>query len=169
MELTRDLFGYAAAAAVLVTFLVKSMGPLRTIAVLSNVLFIAYGWSKHIYPVLLLHIALLPINLLRLHQHRAMSRANTHPVHLPLPVMQAARNFSATWFVAAITLSLLGSYAISHTMIHRDPCDLPLMNVRVDRQPFGFTRWRSLVGALSFFDESCAKPPHSFHRDTLDL
>ena len=32
---------------------------------LSNVLFIVYGYEAHIHPVLLLHVALLPINLVR--------------------------------------------------------------------------------------------------------
>jgi hypothetical protein len=60
------LLGYAASAAVLATFLMRRMRPLRLLAILSNVLFVSYGYLEHILPVLLLHIALLPINAARL-------------------------------------------------------------------------------------------------------
>jgi hypothetical protein len=61
-----DLVGYAASFAVLATFTVRNMLPLRMLAILSNVLFILYGYEAHIHPVLFLHLALLPINLVRL-------------------------------------------------------------------------------------------------------
>jgi hypothetical protein len=61
-----DVLGYAASFAVLATFMVRNMMPLRMLAILSNVLFILYGYEAHIHPVLLLHLALLPINLVRL-------------------------------------------------------------------------------------------------------
>jgi hypothetical protein len=47
---------------------------LRSVAIASNVLFIVYGLSGHIYPVFFLHIALLPINLIKLYQARHRSR-----------------------------------------------------------------------------------------------
>jgi hypothetical protein len=37
-----DLIGYAAASAVLATFLMRSMVPLRLIAILSNIQFLCY-------------------------------------------------------------------------------------------------------------------------------
>ena len=61
-----DVLGYAASLAVLATFTVRRMVPLRILAILSNVLFIVYGYQAQIHPVLLLHLALLPINLVRL-------------------------------------------------------------------------------------------------------
>ncbi len=63
---TADVLGYAASLAVLATFTVRRMVPLRILAILSNGLFIVYGYQAHIHPVLLLHVALLPINLVRL-------------------------------------------------------------------------------------------------------
>jgi hypothetical protein len=65
-----EALGYAAALAVLATFLMQSMGSLRLVAILSNVLFMAYGYCEHILPVLLLHSALLPINIARLATYR---------------------------------------------------------------------------------------------------
>jgi hypothetical protein len=61
-----DLLGYAASIAVLATFLMRAMLPLRLIAILSNILFLLYGYCAHIPPVLVLHAALLPINIVRL-------------------------------------------------------------------------------------------------------
>jgi CRP/FNR family transcriptional regulator, cyclic AMP receptor protein len=63
-----DLLGYAASAAVLATFCMSTMIPLRGMALASNVLFIAYGYADHLYPVLLLHTLLFPVNAFRLIQ-----------------------------------------------------------------------------------------------------
>lgn len=53
---------------VFATFSMKSMLPLRIVAICSNVTFIYYALLSSIYPVLILHICLLPMNLLRLRQ-----------------------------------------------------------------------------------------------------
>jgi CRP/FNR family transcriptional regulator, cyclic AMP receptor protein len=63
-----NFVGYAASASVLATFCMSTMVPLRVIAIGSNVLFIAFGALAHIYPVLMLHIILLPVNITRLIQ-----------------------------------------------------------------------------------------------------
>jgi CRP/FNR family transcriptional regulator, cyclic AMP receptor protein len=63
-----ELLGYAAAACVFVTFYMKTMIPLRIAGIVSNFLFIAYGYDLDAYPVLILHLVLLPLNLLRLRQ-----------------------------------------------------------------------------------------------------
>jgi hypothetical protein len=61
-----DLLGYAASTAVLTTFLMRTMLPLRLVAILSNLLFLSYGYLARVPPVLFLHLALLPINVTRL-------------------------------------------------------------------------------------------------------
>src|ERR1700748_2025082 len=63
-----ELIGYAAAACVFVTFYMKTMVPLRIAGIVSNVLFIAYAYDLPAYPVLILHLALLPPNIIRLRQ-----------------------------------------------------------------------------------------------------
>ena len=63
-----DFLGYAASASVLVTFCMSTMVPLRAVAICSNVLFASYGAFAHIYPVLILHTILLPVNSVRLYQ-----------------------------------------------------------------------------------------------------
>ena len=61
-----DLLGFSAAFSVLASFCMTTIVALRTLALLSNVLFILYGLCAHIYPVLMLHIILLPINSIKL-------------------------------------------------------------------------------------------------------
>jgi hypothetical protein len=61
-----DLIGYLASAAVLATFCMRDMAALRATAIASNVAFMAYGALVTAYPVLLLHVMLLPVNVYRL-------------------------------------------------------------------------------------------------------
>ena len=69
-----DVLGYVASAAVLATFCMSTMIPLRIMALVSNVLFIAYGYADHLLPVLILHTILLPVNALRLVQFQRLVR-----------------------------------------------------------------------------------------------
>ncbi len=61
-----DLIGYLASGLVLGSFCMKTIVPLRVMAVCSNIAFILYGHLAAIEPVLLLHLVLLPMNLWRL-------------------------------------------------------------------------------------------------------
>jgi CRP/FNR family transcriptional regulator, cyclic AMP receptor protein len=63
-----ELLGYGAATCVFVTFYMKTMVPLRIAGIVSNFLFIGYGYAVDAYPVLILHLVLLPLNILRLRQ-----------------------------------------------------------------------------------------------------
>jgi CRP/FNR family cyclic AMP-dependent transcriptional regulator len=63
-----ELFGYLAAVLVFMTFYMKTMVPLRMIGICSNVAFIAYAYHGGLYPVLILHGILLPLNALRLRE-----------------------------------------------------------------------------------------------------
>ena len=69
-----ELTGYAASALVFLTFYMKTMIPLRVVGILSNVVFMAYGLGARIYPILILHAILLPLNCIRLVQMRALIR-----------------------------------------------------------------------------------------------
>ena len=95
-----NLLGYAASAAVLATFCMSTMIPLRVLALASNVLFMAYGYFDHLYPVLILHALLFPVNALRLVQFqrlvRDMREANSEDLSIQslLPYM-TRRKFAA--------------------------------------------------------------------------
>jgi CRP/FNR family transcriptional regulator, cyclic AMP receptor protein len=67
-----QLVGYAASLLVFSTFYMKTMIPLRCIAVMSNVTFLTYGYFGGLYPVFFLHVVLLPLNILRLYQMRKL-------------------------------------------------------------------------------------------------
>ena len=61
-----ELVGYVASALVLAAFSMRDMATLRGMAIASNLAFIAYGALAGLGPVLLLHVLLLPVNILRL-------------------------------------------------------------------------------------------------------
>jgi len=69
-----DGLGYLASALVLLTFCMSTMLSLRAAAIASNLAFIGYGLSADIYPVLILHIILLPVNVVLLLQMMTLLR-----------------------------------------------------------------------------------------------
>jgi CRP/FNR family cyclic AMP-dependent transcriptional regulator len=81
-----ELLGYAASAAVLATFCMNTMIPLRILALISNVLFMLYGYFDGLLPVLVLHATLFPVNIVRLAQFQRLVRdmRNAHRKELPI-------------------------------------------------------------------------------------
>jgi CRP/FNR family cyclic AMP-dependent transcriptional regulator len=67
-----EAVGYLASLLVFSTFYMKTMIPLRYIAISSNLAFITFGYFGRIYPVLILHLLLLPLNIMRLLQIRKL-------------------------------------------------------------------------------------------------
>jgi hypothetical protein len=72
-----DSVGFCASLAVLASFCMTTILALRLFALTSNVLFIWYGLIGHVYPVLCLHVVLLPINLVKLYRLQARERSET--------------------------------------------------------------------------------------------
>jgi len=58
-----DVIGFVAAALMLLTFCQRAMVQMRLSAIAANICFIAYGALAHVYPVLLLHAVLTPVNV----------------------------------------------------------------------------------------------------------
>ncbi|HJW13384.1 MAG TPA: cyclic nucleotide-binding domain-containing protein, partial [Thermoanaerobaculia bacterium] len=86
--------GYLASLLVFCAFYMKTMIPLRCVAIASNVAFITYGFAGRLYPVLVLHVVLLPLNCLRLLQMRTLIRR----------VREAARgDMSMEWLIPLMT------------------------------------------------------------------
>ena len=56
--------------------------PLRGLAIASNILFIVYGTAGQLYPVLLLHALLLPINISKIVQLVRKNRFDARVAHL---------------------------------------------------------------------------------------
>jgi len=76
-----ELAGYAASALVFLTFYMKTMIPLRLVGILSNVAFMTYGLGGRLYPVLILHAILLPLNCIRLVQMQGLIRKVREAAH----------------------------------------------------------------------------------------
>ena len=69
-----DVAGYLASALVFLTFYMKTMIPLRVVGIASNCAFIVYAYLYGLYPVLVLHVVLLPLNFFRLRQMVRLTR-----------------------------------------------------------------------------------------------
>jgi CRP/FNR family transcriptional regulator, cyclic AMP receptor protein len=67
-----EWIGYLAATLVFCTFAMRTMVPLRVVAIGSNVAFVAYAAPLHLWPIVILHGLLLPMNVLRLREIRRM-------------------------------------------------------------------------------------------------
>ena len=112
-----DVLGYAAASAVLATFLMPSMVPLRLVAIVSNILFLSYGYLADIHPVLLLHAALLPINIARLAGHRR-GGFSSEPIRDRYFAPVTARIRHVSLFIFGLTAGSLGLRAFIHLAFH---------------------------------------------------
>ena len=69
-----DWLGYVAAILVFCSFYAKTIVALRLVAITSNMAFIGYAFAKGLYPVLILHVVLLPLNCVRLVQLHTMTK-----------------------------------------------------------------------------------------------
>ena len=86
--------GYLASLLVFCTFYMKTMIPLRCVAITSNVVFMTYGLVGKVYPVFVLHAILLPLNCIRLRQMRTLIRK----------VREASRaDLSMEWLIPLMT------------------------------------------------------------------
>jgi hypothetical protein len=99
--------GYLASALVFSTFYMKTMTPLRSVAIASNIAFISYGYLGGMTPILVLHLALLPLNLWRLHQTRQIGMK----VRL---AMEGDLNFD--WLIPHMTAR---RFAAGETIFHK--------------------------------------------------
>ena len=70
-----EFIGWLAASLTLLAFSQRSMLPLRIAAIGSNLSFISYGIMAHLYPVMVLHVLLLPCNAFRLIQLLSLATA----------------------------------------------------------------------------------------------
>src|SRR4051812_28529556 len=101
MELTQliilDGVGYLASLLVLLTFCMNTMVTLRAVAICSNIAFVIYGVTTHVYPVLALHLVLLPLNavhlikMIRLLREAKLAAATDLSPHWLRPFMRKRR------------------------------------------------------------------------------
>ena len=89
-----QLIGYTASLLVFSTFYMKTMIPLRCVAIASNLAFLTYGYFAGLYPVFLLHMVLLPLNIFRLRQMRKLIQRVRRSL---------TRDFSLEWIIPFAT------------------------------------------------------------------
>jgi CRP-like cAMP-binding protein len=87
------------------------MIPLRVAALASNVLFMAYGYADHLYPVFFLHAILLPVNALRLVQFYRLVREMREAPRRDLPIQTLLPYMTRRKFSAGETLVRKGERA----------------------------------------------------------
>jgi hypothetical protein len=69
-----DVVGYLAALLMIGAFATRTMVPLRVCGIAASALFIAFGYLSDNYPILILHLILLPLNGFRLYQIVQLTR-----------------------------------------------------------------------------------------------
>jgi hypothetical protein len=95
--LCTDALGYIAAGLVFATFCAQQMALLRALAIASNVAFIGYGFLDGLWPILILHSAMLPINIRRYRQTvRGHCGTTTTDVGTPVPSRSTLPRFFLT-------------------------------------------------------------------------
>ncbi len=100
MTLLIELTGWIAAALTFVAYSCRTMLPLRMSAVAANVFFATYGALTGIWPTLVLHLALLPLNGYRLWQivdltRRARAASRTGDTFGWIADLQKPQSFAA--------------------------------------------------------------------------
>jgi CRP/FNR family cyclic AMP-dependent transcriptional regulator len=69
-----EAVGYLGTLLTLGTYSMKTMTRLRAFGIAANVVFVVYGALAAVYPTLVLHLLLLPLNIVRLRQMLALVR-----------------------------------------------------------------------------------------------
>jgi hypothetical protein len=116
-----DWLGWCAAALTLLTFMARDMALLRVLALAANISFIAYAANARLWPVLTLHVVLVPVNVGRLLElfryRRRVAQPNaslpsplelTHPRSKPAP---RALDTTASALIVVCCLLALASTA----------------------------------------------------------
>ncbi|NNU79921.1 cyclic nucleotide-binding domain-containing protein [Halovulum dunhuangense] len=92
-----ELFGWLGALLTLMAYSMRSMQGLRTVAVMANLCFILYGAVAQVYPMLFMHVLLLPLNATRLYEILTAKRRlrsvqeGQEPMKALLPFLKPAR------------------------------------------------------------------------------
>lgn len=95
-NLLTDALGYVAAGLVFATFCAQRMNLLRALAIASNIAFIGYGFLDGLWPILILHSAMLPVNIRRYRQS-ARGRCGTRQVAGGMPPPQVDQAGGMYW------------------------------------------------------------------------
>ncbi len=120
-----EIAGYVASILVFSTFYMKTMIPLRCVAMASNVAFIVYGAFGRLHPVLYLHCVLLPLNTVRLVQMRRLIADIREASTGDLSFESMASFMKKEHFPAGVVLFRKGDSADKLFLVRSGTIDLP--------------------------------------------
>jgi CRP/FNR family transcriptional regulator, cyclic AMP receptor protein len=125
-----EALGYLASGLVFVAFYMKTMVPLRCVAIVSNIAFLSYGLWLGLWPIAILHSLMLPLNTLRLIQIRRMlveiraARSNN------IDVSAIARSFELVRYPRETVLFRKGDRGDCAYYIAKGKVEFPEIGVR---------------------------------------
>ncbi len=134
-----EYVAWIASLLVFCSFFMRTMIPLRVVAVASNVAFVVYallglkfGVFEKVYPILVLHAALLPLNLRRLHQMRRLitnvrQASDERAIECLVPYMRSGR------YVKGEVLFRKGDTADRMYLIEDGAVELPELGRRLEK------------------------------------
>lgn len=128
--------GYLAAVLVFAAFYTRTMVPLRWTAISSNVAFIIYAAALRLWPILILHALLLPLNLIRLRQiYRMVASIQTATAN-DLDAEQVLAHMSREQHPAGAVLFKKGDPADCAYYLSEGEIEIPERNVLLRRGNF---------------------------------
>jgi len=115
-----EVSGYVASSLVFLTFYMRGMASLRLIALCSNAAFLIYAGSLHLFPILMLHGALIPVNVCRL---RAAWQSGTLPGFLSATVASGINSMNYRAFtndsLTMMHVGVRGALVVDDTLVGR--------------------------------------------------
>ena len=138
-----EIFGYAASVAVFATFWMKTMIPLRVVAIGSNVLFLFYGLLGDLIPIAILHGCLLPLNMFRLYESVRLKNRIHHMANTDFNVKSLLPFMTEHRFVKDSYLFASGDEA--HDIFYLAEGRVNVVELDIDIDP------GNLVGEMAMF------------------
>ncbi|OYU45662.1 MAG: hypothetical protein CFE44_06315 [Burkholderiales bacterium PBB4] len=163
-----QLVAWLAAALVFTSFFMKTIVPLRTVAIVSNLVFIGYallglhhGIFDKVLPILVLHLALLPLNIIRLNEVRSTIRSiramqtQSKPHDFLIPYMTRSTVDAGT------VLFKRGDHADTVFLLVRGTIYLPDINKRVVAG--------DMLGEVAIFSDHAVRSTTAVCEDKCEL
>ena len=122
--------GYIASTLVFATFYMRTMLPLRGVAIASNVCFLAYGFWLGLWPVAILHALLLPLNAMRLGQMRKMLENIRAARSTDVDLHAIARSFTPVRYTRGMALFRKGDPGDSAYFLAAGEVEFPELRAR---------------------------------------
>lgn len=144
-----EAIGYLASALVFATFYMTTMQQLRTVAIVSNVAFILYGYFAGAMPVLVLHLVLLPLNVWRLHQTTQLTNTLRAATRGSLGVEWLVPHMTPRSYPAGATIFSKGDPAQELFLVVSGSVHLPELEIELGKG--------AVVGEIGIFSPNRAR------------